>query len=339
MKLKRNDRVAILSPSSTLAGMFPWVFEQGLDRLKTVFQLEPVIMPNCLNLNATQQDRADDLHRAFQDFTIKAVVSCIGGIDQIRLIPFLKPQIFQDHPKLFFGYSDNTHLCNFLYSNGVRSGYGGSVMTQLAMQKEMDADTIASLNWALFDQDWFEITAPAYAVDEDLPWDDKNALGKKRPSETRSVFGFNGNTDAEGILWGGCLESLSDLLRIPTRVPELDKFSQIILFLETSEELPSHEFVRRFMISLGEAGILKKIRGLILGRPKAWFFDRMMSKDQKDEYRTLQTKCVIDIFRQYNGTAPVVSDVNIGHTDPQAIVPYGGKAQIKARARRLLFSF
>ena len=339
MKLKRNDRVAILSPSSTLAGTSPWVFEQGLERLKTVFQLEPVIMRNCLNLNATQQDRADDLHSAFQDSMIKAVISCIGGIDQIRLIPFLKPQIFRDHPKLFFGYSDNTHLCNFLYSNGVRSGYGGSVMTQLAMQKEMDANTIASLNWAFFDQDWFEVTTPAYAVDEDLPWDDKKALGKKRPSEIRDSFGFNGSLDAEGILWGGCLESLSDLMRIPKRVPELDKFSQIILFLETSEEIPSHEFVRRFMISLGEAGILKKIRGLILGRPKAWFFDRMMSKDQKDEYRNLQTKCVLDIFRQYNSTAPVVSDVNIGHTDPQAIVPYGGKAQIKMRERRLFFSF
>ena len=65
MKLKRKDRVAILSPSSTLAGTFPWVFEQGLERLKTVFELEPVIMPNCLILNATQQDRADDLHKAF----------------------------------------------------------------------------------------------------------------------------------------------------------------------------------------------------------------------------------------------------------------------------------
>ena len=137
--------------------LLPWVFKQGLERLKTIFQLEPVIMPNCLNLNATQQDRADDLHNAFQDPTIKAVISCVGGIDQIRLIPLLKPKIFIDHPKLFFGYSDNTHLCNFLFSNGVQSGYVGSVMTQLAMQKEMDADTIASLTWALFDQDWFEV--------------------------------------------------------------------------------------------------------------------------------------------------------------------------------------
>lgn len=339
MKLRTNDKVAILSPSSTLAGTFPWVFEQGLERLKSIFNLEPFIMPNCLNIHATQQDRADDLHSAFRDSSIKAVISCIGGIDQIRLISFLNPDIFKSNPKLFFGYSDNTHLCNFLYSNGVQSGYGGSVMTQLAMQKEMDAATVANMKWSFFEQGLYEIIAPPYSVDEDLPWDDKNQLSKKRPSELGEPFIFDGNDDAEGTLWGGCLESLCDLMRVGKRTPHHDDFSRFILFLETSEEIPTHEFVRRFMISLGEAGYLKRIRGLILGRPKTWFFDHKMQSQQKSEYRKLQAKTVLEIFRQYNSTAPMVSNVNIGHTDPQAIVPYGGKAQIKTQDKRLLFIF
>ena len=40
--LKPGDRVAIISPSSGMPFLFPWVYEQGIDRLKNIFILEPV---------------------------------------------------------------------------------------------------------------------------------------------------------------------------------------------------------------------------------------------------------------------------------------------------------
>ena len=337
--LKKADKVAIVSPSSTVAGVFPWVFEQGLERLRSHFHLEAVVMPHCLNTKATQKDKAKDLHDAFSNPDYKAVFSTTGGIDQIQLIQNLDPKIFKNNSKPFFGYSDNTHLCNFLYQNGVKSFYGGSILSQFAMQGQMARESIDSLNWALFkNQDWYSIQSPSYCIDEDHPWDDRKFLNIPRTQEPNEEgLIFEGNSTAEGVLWGGCLESLSDLLRVQERVPK--DFSKSVLFLETSEEIPTHEFVRRFMVSLGEGGILSAIRALIVGRPKTWFFDNRMSSSDKKNYRDKQRKTILSVLREYNRTVPVVMNLSIGHTDPQVLVPYGGTAKIDCIAKSLSFRF
>lgn len=334
-RCKKGDSVAILSPSSTIAGVFPWLFEQGLDRLQTIFGLNPILMPHCLDTNATQEDRASDLHAAFLDPTIKAVFSCTGGIDQIQLINRLEGKIFSDNPKPFFGYSDNTHFCNFLYQNRVKSFYGGSILSQFAMQHQMCQETIESLKWALFDhQNWFEIKAPSYSIDEDHPWEDQNFLDIARHTEPNEEgLIFSGKNQAEGTLWGGCLESLADLLRIPSRIPK--DFSNSVLFLETSEELPSHEFVRRFIISLGEAGILSEIKGLLVGRPKTWFFDQKKTPAEKKLHREKQKETILSVVRIYNQDISVVFNLSIGHTDPQLILPYGGKVRIDGKSEKV----
>ena len=40
-KLQKGDKVAVLSPSNGLPGLFPWVQDFGLDRLRTVFSRAP----------------------------------------------------------------------------------------------------------------------------------------------------------------------------------------------------------------------------------------------------------------------------------------------------------
>ncbi len=334
--IKKQDSIAIVSPSSAAAAIFPWVFEQGLERLKTVFGLKPVIMPHCLNAKATQEDKASDLHEAFMNPEIKAVIASIGGIDQIRMIPYLKASVFRKNPKPFFGYSDNTHLCSFLFQNGIPSFYGGSIMTQFAMQSSMCPETVESLEWALFNsKKSFALTSPSYCLDESHPWDDKSLLTTPR-KEVKNEEGllFDGSQIAEGTLWGGCLESLADLMRVPSRVPK--DFSKMVLFLETSEEMPSTEFVRRFVVSLGEAGILSSIRGLIVGRPQSWFFDKPLDIESRLAYRKEQRDAVLSVLRSYNKSVPVVLNACIGHSDPQLILPYGGQVTIDPKKNEMV---
>ncbi len=44
--LEPGDKVAIVSPSAGLPFLFPWVYEQGLERIKDVFHLVPIEFPS-----------------------------------------------------------------------------------------------------------------------------------------------------------------------------------------------------------------------------------------------------------------------------------------------------
>lgn len=110
-RLKPGDKVAIVAPSSGAAAVFPWVYRQGLQRMRDDFGLEPVEFPTALKdgkfLAENPQARADDINRAFADKSIKAVVATIGGNDQIRILGYLDPKVIAANPKMFLGLSDN----------------------------------------------------------------------------------------------------------------------------------------------------------------------------------------------------------------------------------------
>ena len=144
-KLKKGDKVAILSPSFAAPGKWPHVYELGLKRVKEIFGLEPMEFPATKKLGASKEERANDLIAAFQDKEIKAVISSLGGEDQVTYIKDLPVDPFVNNPKPFFGYSDNTHFENFLWLNGVPSYYGGSLFVQFAEQGNMNDYTISFL--------------------------------------------------------------------------------------------------------------------------------------------------------------------------------------------------
>jgi muramoyltetrapeptide carboxypeptidase LdcA involved in peptidoglycan recycling len=88
-KPEPGDKVAILSPSSGLPELFPAVFEQGLQRLRDDFQLVPVEYPTTRKMHAPLEERTRDVHAAFADAEIKAIICSIGGDDQIELLKYL----------------------------------------------------------------------------------------------------------------------------------------------------------------------------------------------------------------------------------------------------------
>src|SRR5882757_1721242 len=94
-KPRPGDRCAVLSPSAGLPGLFPDVYELGLHRLRSVFELEPVEYPTTRVMNASAEDRAADLHAAFADPSITAVLASIGGDDQITVLRHLDDNLLR----------------------------------------------------------------------------------------------------------------------------------------------------------------------------------------------------------------------------------------------------
>lgn len=325
-KLQRGDKVAILSPSNGLPGLFPWVQDLGLDRLRTIFSLEPIEYPTTRRMGSSLQDRAADIMAAFSDPSIKAVIASIGGTDQIKLLKLLDPEIIKANPKPFFGFSDNTHLHIYLSNLGIPSYYGGCIMTQFAMQQNMMDLTIESLNKALFDGGTLETSGSTTYNDIGLDWADKSSLDKQRPMEQNDGLVWDGEQEASGLLWGGCIESMVAQCSAEKYLPRAEGMTGKILFLESAENIPPHWVVRYLLVGLGERGWFNQLSGVMIGRPKAWDFSQQNTAEQKAKYRQDQRETVVSVVREYNKIIPIVQNIDFGHTDPQIVLPVGRKA-------------
>ncbi|MEY3783731.1 MAG: hypothetical protein RLZZ230_53 [Candidatus Parcubacteria bacterium] len=346
-KLKSGDKVAIVSPSFAASGQWPHVHELGLERLKTVFGLEAVELPATRKLGATGAERAEDLVIAFSDPTIKAVISSLGGDDQVTYIKNLPAEPFINNPKPFFGFSDNSHFCNFLFLNGIPSYYGAALFTQFAKQGAMDDFSVKYIKHALFDEGEFELQSSDVYNDSNLSadenvilnWDDPESLQLQRKYVPNEGWYWAGEQDAKGLLWGGCIESVDEMLRHGVPIPTLEQFENIVLMLESSEEIPSAQYVFRIMRALGERGILASVKGVLVGRPKAWEFDKQNNDEQKARYCQTQRDTILQTIRQYNQFIPVIQNLDFGHTDPQIPMPYGGKVRVQATEQKIFVTF
>lgn len=191
-KLKKGDKVAILSPSFAAPARWPAVYELGLARLREIFNLEPVEFPYTKILNASGEQRSQDLINAFENKEIKVVIATLGGNDQVTYVKNLPDEPFINNPKPFFGFSDNTHFINHLWLNGIPSFYGGHIFTEYAIQGEMDEYTIRYLKYALFQEGEFKLEPSSQFNDIALNWDDSSLLKTKRRYQ-----------DNEGWYWDG----------------------------------------------------------------------------------------------------------------------------------------
>lgn len=334
-----GDRVAVLSPSFGAPARWPHVYKLGLKRLRDVFGLQAVEFPTTRAAAAPAAERARDLIAAFTDPDLKAVIASLGGDDQVTYVSGLPREPFARNPKPFFGFSDNTHLANHLWQCGVSSFYGGHIFSQFAMHGAMDELTLEYLRGALFDRSEREIRASGSFNDVGLNWDDPSLLASSREYEPNEGWFWDGAAETAGISWGGCLESIDEMLRHDVPLPTPTAFTQIVLIIETSEEIPSAPFVHRALNALGERGILQSVRAVLVGRPKAWEFDKPRSAVGRRAYRAEQRDIVLTTIREYNGTAPVVQNLDLGHTDPQICMPYGSRIRVDPAASKIWARF
>ncbi len=334
-KLSKGDKVAIVSPSFAASAVWPHVHELGLKRLREEFELEPVVYPAADKLDATVEEKANDLIAAFSDPDIKGVISTLGGDIQVTYIKNLPSEPFINNSKPFFGFSDNSHFSNFLFLKEIPSFYGAALFTQFAHQKEMNPYTVKYIKHALFDEGEFELLPSESFNDIGLDWGDESQLDKEREYETNEGWSWDGDKDTEGLLWGGCVESVDEMLRHGVQIPSLEQFANIVLMMETSEEIPSADYVSRVFRAFGERGILERIQGVCVGRAKAREFDVVRTSEERVRYRKDQQEAILKTVRNYNKTIPVVQNMDFGHTEPQIPMPYGNNIRFDSKERRV----
>lgn len=332
-KLSPGDRLAAVSLSWGGPGTFPHRYAAGKRQLEETFEVELIAMPHALKdpdwLAAHPEARAEDLMAAFADPSIQGVVSTIGGEDSIRLIPYLDLGVLAANPKVFLGYSDTTVAHFACLKAGLVSFYGPSIMAGFGENGGMFPYMIESVRRTLFSAEPVGVVEPnpdgwtAEFLDWSIP-ENQEKRRKLNPSEPWRFLQKEGIV--EGPLVGGCLEVLEFLRGTPVW-PDDAVWDGAILFLETSEEAPPPAVLTRALRSYAAMGILKRLSGILLGRPGG----PVAVKD----FGGYEDALVQVVVREEGLTElPIVTRMDFGHTDPMFVMPQGVRARIDCGAGR-----
>ena len=335
-KAAPGDRVAVLSPSFAAPAVAPAVHEQAMRRLHEVTGLVPVEYPTTRRLDATARDRAADLNAAFADPGIRAVLATIGGEDQITVVPHLDAALVRADPKPFLGYSDNTNLLSWLWTNGVAGFYGGSTQVHLGPGPAVDEVHVRALRAALLTGDRLLLTEPGESEDIGKEWNDPAALvehGDREPTEPWTWAGPA--RTVTGPTWGGCAEVVQWILTAGRFPPDPSVLDGGVLLLETSEELiPAREF-GWIVRALGERGLLAVVDAVLVARPPTSSLTVRPSASERAARRAEQRDVAVQLVQRYNPEAVVVVGVPFGHTRPQWVLPYGGDVTVDGTSRTI----
>lgn len=338
---RAGDQVAVVAPASNPSTEVPHVLELATQRLRDVFGVEPVRYPTAEHDSEWLYDhpeaRAEDVHDAFRDPDVRAVFAVLGGNDQVRILRHLDTDVLREHPTRFFGSSDNTHLHNELWQQGVVSFYGGNLMTDLAVPGFLPDYNEASIKRAMGGDEMGVFPTSDEFSDQDLDWRDPENIERTPEYEPNDGPRWRGGDHpARGRVWGGCLEVLDTVLAAGN-APPLDDLQDAVVCMETSEELPEPAEVRRFLYGLGERGILERAGAVLVGRPKARSHRVERPLDECREHRQTQYDTITAVVAEYNPDIPVVCGLDFGHTTPTFPIPLGAETTVDPASETIEF--
>jgi muramoyltetrapeptide carboxypeptidase LdcA involved in peptidoglycan recycling len=270
--------------------------------------------------SGTPEERVADLHRFYADPSIRTIVGAIGGDHTCHVLPLLDLDLMRANPKILIGYSDLTVLTvAILATTGLVTFHGPALMTDLAEYPTPLPYTVDHLVRALSQPDPIGPIRPADAwTEEFLDWGVKEDLARSRALRPSSGWAWPKEGQAAGPLVGECLETLQHL-RGTRYWPDL---TGAILFLETSELVPTPGWVDAVLQDYENMGVFARLSGPLVGRPFGY------SDEPKRELR----RVILERTRRY--AFPIIAEMDFGHTAPQLTLPIGCRAEIDTTSRR-----
>lgn len=326
-RLSPGDCVAVVSPSWGGPHCFPHVFDAGLAELSrlglAVREFPTARMPPA-ELAANPRLRAADINAAFEDPAIAGVIASIGGNDSGRILPFLDANTLRFNPKVLLGFSDTSTLLVYAHLLGMVTFYGPSVMAGFAQLHNFPAAK-EHLRAVLFEASPSVLYNPSPLWSNNYaPWETTDGTQVAALVPHDGWHWINGSSPCTGRLFGGCIEVL-EFLKGSRYWPDSSFWNGRILFLETSEDVPTVQQVHDWLFNYGVQGAFEGISALLFGRARSY------SDQQKSELDDVILRTVVGQFGATN--LPIVTNMDFGHTDPQWVLPLGGLCEVDPRNR------
>ena len=309
-KLQKGDEIRIIAPANSLA----LISQENITLATKALEEQGFIVTFSQNVHESDmftsssiQSRIDDLHSAFLDKNVTAILCVIGGHNSNQLLDYIDYTLIKNNPKIFCGYSDITALQNAIYAKTQLVTYSGLCYSSFAMQKE-NAYNIESFLNCLTQDSTYSIT-PSTTYSDDTWYIDQN----DRTLISNEGFWVIQEGTAQGKILGANLCTFN-LLQGTQYMPDL---SDSILFLEDDYETNAVTFDRDLQ-SLIQQPNFNKVTAIVIGR-----FQLASEMTREKIHYIVSTKKELK-------NIPIIANVDFGHTNPLATFPIGGEVKIES---------
>lgn len=304
-KLTFGDHIRVLSPSSSIERLGGFKInltaKRHLEKMGFSVSFSANYMENDILFSSSIESRVADLHDAFRDNQVHAILATIGGFNSNELLPYLDYDLIAKHPKIICGYSDTTALLNAIYAKTGMKTYMGPSYSSFKMKEGQEYQS----------RRWLDaVTKTAYDL---LPSSQWSSDAWYDPSQPRRFNPTKWKTyhagKASGTIIGGNLSTFN-LLTGTEFAPHPDKY---ILFLEEAED-DNYTIIMRHLTAVLQA----------YPNPQALIFGRFPKECQMTE----------NIFHFILGKHPILKeipvmyDLDFAHTQPLFTFTIGAKASI-----------
>ena len=314
-KLKIGDEIRIIAPSRSMSILNEDTIQNAKRKLEKIgFKVtfgKNVSKTMYDNYKcASIQDRIEDLHEAFRDKNVKAVLTVIGGYNVNQILDYIDYNLIKENPKILCGFSDITALTNAIYAKTGLVTYSGPSFSSFGMIKGFE-----------YTEKYFKkmfMGQEEILIENSEEW--SNDTWFKQQEERifikNSGMKIINKGEAEGKVIGGNLCTLN-LLQGTEYMPKLEN---CILFIE-DDGLVNKNFDKEFdrnLQSLLHSAKGQKIKGIIVGRA-----------EKNCEMNEEKWKRLFESKKELNDI-PIIIDADFGHTTPIFTFPIGGHAKIEA---------
>jgi len=227
--LRKGDTIGVVSPAAAVEREN---LERGvgmLVRLGFHVKVSEHALDRCGILAGSDQTRASEIHRFFDDDNVRAIFAARGGYGSGRTLPFIDFERLARTPKIFVGFSDLTFVLNAIVELANLATFHGPVVA-MDLAHGVSAAALEQLQ-RLLAGDTFELSAPEVI---------------------RAGV-------AEGEVVGGCLSVVVAMLG--TRYAP--SFAGKILFIEDTGEKAYR--IDRMLVHLKQSGALNEVAGIAFG--------------------------------------------------------------------------
>ncbi len=312
-KLRRGDMVRVVAPARSRALVSEHDHSAIIDARFTAMGLaltfgEHVDERDSLD-SSSIISRVEDLHSAFADPEVAAILTVIGGFNSNELLPHLDWALIEANPKVFCGFSDITALQNAMFARTGMVTYSGPHWSSFGMRDHFD-QTLRWFTAAVVDTAPFALGPPATWTDDlwFLDQDDREVLDNEGWWEIQEG-------EASGRIVGGNLCTLNRL----QGTPFMPTLADSLLMIEDDCECTPAHFARD-LTSLLQLPGAAHVQGLVIGR-----FQRASGMTLTLLEQILRRQPMLT-------GVPVLANVDFGHTSPVMTFPIGGRASIRVGA-------